>query len=123
VPKILVGASVNRDNLDSETIHIFSDNLAQPDRARACVQMYRTFLVREQPELIRGRYVRERLTVPILHLHGTDDAALRPKMLAGWQRHADDMRVELVEGCGHFIADEAPALVADRAINFFSAAT
>jgi pimeloyl-ACP methyl ester carboxylesterase len=85
--------------------------------------MYRTFLLREQPEIVRGRYVRERLTVRTLQLHGTDDAALRPKLLAGWQRHADDMRVELVEGCGHFIADEAPALVADRAISFFSAST
>jgi pimeloyl-ACP methyl ester carboxylesterase len=123
VPKVLVGASVVRDHLDSETLHIFSDNLAQPDRARACVRMYRVFLTREQPELIRGRYAKQRLTVPTLHLHGTDDAALRPKMLAGWQRHADDMRVELVEGCGHFIADEAPDLVGDRAISFFSAST
>ncbi|HEX4308104.1 MAG TPA: alpha/beta hydrolase [Solirubrobacterales bacterium] len=121
VPKILVGASVVRDNLGRETLHIFSDNLAEPDRARACVQMYRVFLVREQPDLIRGRYTRQRLTVPTLHLHGTEDTALRPKMLAGWQRHADDMRVELVEGCGHFIADEAPDLVADRAITFFRA--
>ena len=120
VPRVLLGASVVRDNFDSETLHIFSDNLAEPDRARACVQMYRTFLVREQPEIIRGRYVRQRLTVPTLQLHGTDDAALRPKMLAGWQRHADDMRVELVEGCGQFIADEAPDLVADRALEFFA---
>ena len=42
-------------------------------------------------------------------------------MLAGYQRHADDMRVELVPGCGHFIADELPDLVAARAIDFFSA--
>jgi pimeloyl-ACP methyl ester carboxylesterase len=121
VPKVLLGGSVVRDNFDAETLRIFSDNLAEPDRARACVQMYRVFLTREQPDLIRGRYASERLTVPTLHLHGADDAALRPKMLAGWERHADDMRVELVEGCGHFIADEAPDLVADRAVAFFSA--
>ncbi len=30
------------------------------------------------------------------------------------------MRVELVPGCGHFIADETPDLVADRALDFFS---
>jgi pimeloyl-ACP methyl ester carboxylesterase len=123
VPKVLVGASAVRDNWDAETLRIFSDNLAEPDRARACVQMYRTFLLREQPEIVRGRYARERLTVKTLHLHGTDDTALRPKMLTGWERHADDMQVELVEGCGHFIADEAPDLVADRAISFFSAST
>jgi pimeloyl-ACP methyl ester carboxylesterase len=122
VPKVLLGASVVRDNFDAETLRIFGDNLAEPDRARACVQMYRTFQLREQPELIRGRYARARLTVPTLHVHGTDDAALLPRMLAGWQRHADDMRVELVEGCGHFIADEAPDLVVDRALGFFAAA-
>jgi pimeloyl-ACP methyl ester carboxylesterase len=82
--------------------------------------MYRRFLLGEQPEIIAGRYARARLTVPTLQLHGTEDLALRPKMLAGWQRHADDMRLELVEGCGHFIADEAPDLVADRALTFFS---
>jgi pimeloyl-ACP methyl ester carboxylesterase len=120
VPRILLGTTVNRDNFDRETLRIFADNLAEPDRARACVQMYRVFLLREQPELIRGRYAGQRLTVPVLQLHGTDDAALRPKMLAGYQRHADDMRVELVEGCGHFIADEAPDLVADRALEFFA---
>ena len=59
--------------------------------------------------------------MPTLQLHGTEDLALRPKMLAGWQRHADDMRLELVEGCGHFIADEAPDLVAARALAFFGA--
>ena len=123
VPKVLLGASVVRDNFDPQTLHIFSDNLAEPDRARACVQMYRTFHLREQPALIRGRYAGRHLTVPTLQLHGTEDAALRPKMLAGWQRHADDMRVELVEGCGHFIVDEAPDLVGDRAVAFFSAST
>jgi pimeloyl-ACP methyl ester carboxylesterase len=85
--------------------------------------MYRVFQLREQPELLRGRYAGRRLTVPTLHVHGTGDAALRPQMLAGYQRHADDMRVELVDGCGHFIADEAPDLVADRARAFFSAST
>ena len=31
------------------------------------------------------------------------------------------MQVELVHGCGHFIADEMPDLVADRALTFFGA--
>jgi pimeloyl-ACP methyl ester carboxylesterase len=82
--------------------------------------MYRVFTLRENPKIIRGRYARDRLTVPTLLLFGTDDTALRPNLLAGYQRHADDMRVELVPGCGHFIADEKPDLVAERALDFFS---
>lgn len=120
VPRVLVGASEVRDNWDAETLAIFADNLAEPDRARACVQMYRVFQLHEQPALMRGRYAGRRLTVPTLHVHGADDAALRPRMLAGYERHADDMRVELVPGCGHFIADELPDLVGDRAVEFFA---
>jgi hypothetical protein len=33
------------------------------------------------------------------------------------------MQVELVPGCGHFIVDEMPDLVAARALEFFSAST
>jgi len=39
----------------------------------------------------------------------------------GWEAHADDMRVEFVPGCGHFIADERPELVLDRALELFAA--
>ncbi len=119
VPRVLVGASTVRSAWDEETLRAFADNLAEPDRARACVQMYRVFQLHESPAILRGRYAGQRLTVPTYHLHGTDDAALRPHMLAGYQRHAEDMRVELVEGCGHFIADEMPDLVAERALEFF----
>jgi len=120
VPKVLVGGSVVHSNFDETTLRSFADNLAEPARARACVQMYRVFNLRESPEILRGRYAGARLTVPTRLLFGTGDAALRPEALAGYQRHADDMQVELVPGCGHFIADEMPDLVAERAIEFFS---
>jgi pimeloyl-ACP methyl ester carboxylesterase len=121
VPRMLVGASVVRDGWDGATLRAFADNLAEPDRARACVQMYRTFVTRESPELLRGRYADQRSHVQTLHLHGADDLALRPRMLAGYQRYVDHMTVELVPGCGHFIADEMPDLVATRALEFFAA--
>ena len=119
VPKVLVGASVRKEAWDQETIHAFSDTFQEPARARAAVQMYRVFNLRETPEILAGRYADAQLEVPTKLLFGTGDAALRPEMLAGWRRHAPAMEVELVEGCGHFIADEAPYLVAARAREFF----
>jgi hypothetical protein len=41
-------------------------------------------------------------------------------MLAGCSRHADEMSVQLVHECGHFIADERPDLVAAGARAFFA---
>jgi pimeloyl-ACP methyl ester carboxylesterase len=59
--------------------------------------------------------------VPTLWLHGSGDPVIRPFMLQGTERYADDLKVELVEGAGHFIADERPELVLERALSFFSA--
>jgi pimeloyl-ACP methyl ester carboxylesterase len=120
VPKVLVGASSNKDVWDEQTLRAFGDNLAEPARARAAVQMYRVFNLHEAPAIMRGRYAEQRLTVPTLMLFGTDDKALRPELLEGYEDHAEEMRVELVPGCGHFIADEMPELVAERAREFLA---
>jgi pimeloyl-ACP methyl ester carboxylesterase len=118
VPRVLVAGSERKDVWDDEALRVFGDNLAEPARARAAVQMYRVFNWREAWPIARGRYADRRLHVPTLLVFGVDDFVLRPEMLGGYQRHADDMRVELVEDCGHFIADERPDLVAERARAF-----
>jgi pimeloyl-ACP methyl ester carboxylesterase len=123
VPRVLVGASSKRASWDERTLHTFSDAFTEPARARAAVQMYRVFNLRETAPIVRGRYAGQRLTVPTRMLFGTDDRALRPEVLAGYEHHADDMEVEFVPGCGHFIADEMPDLVAERARGFFAPAT
>jgi pimeloyl-ACP methyl ester carboxylesterase len=122
VPKVLVGASTVRAAWDPATLDAFSDKFTEPARARAAVQMYRVFNLREAPAIIRGRYAHQQLKVPTRMLFGIDDRALRPEILAGYESHAEDMQVELVEGCGHFIADERPDLVAKRAREFFAPA-
>jgi pimeloyl-ACP methyl ester carboxylesterase len=120
VPKVLYGATTDKSAWEPEAIRSFAGNLAEPARARAAVQMYRIFNLRESWQIIRGRYAKQRLTVPTLMLFGTDDTALRPEILAGYENHADEMELELVPGCGHFIADERPDLVAERAREFLA---
>jgi len=122
VPKVLVGGSSVREAWDEQALRAFAGNLAEPARARAAVQMYRVFNLREALPIVRGRYARQRLTVPTRLVFGTDDKALRPEILAGYQHHGEDMELELVPGCGHFIADERPDLVAERAQEFFASA-
>jgi pimeloyl-ACP methyl ester carboxylesterase len=121
VPKVLAGASVRSEVWDDATLHAFADTFTEPARARAAVQMYRVFNLREVPKLARGRYADAHLTVPTRLLFGTGDLALRHTILAGYENHAEDMEVEKVDGCGHFIADEKSQLVAERAREFFQA--
>ncbi len=120
VPRVLVGGSEVKDAWDEETLRAFADNLAEPARARAAVQLYRVFNWREAWPIVRGRYAGKRLTVPTRLVFGVDDFVLRPRMLAGYERHADEMRVEFIAGCGHFIADERPDVVAAHAREFLA---
>ncbi len=120
VRRLIVGASRNKDVWDEATLSVFADKLREPPRARAGVQLYRVFNLREAPSIAKGRYMEQRLEVPTLLLFGADDFALRPELLDGYERHADEMRVELVPDCGHFIAEERPELVAERAREFLA---
>ena len=120
VRKILVGGSTVKSVWGEEELAAFADNLAEPARANAAVQLYRVFNWREAPIIARGRYARAHLEVPTLMVFGEDDFVLRPSMLDGYEKHAPEMEVDLVPDCGHFIADERPDLVADRARKFFS---
>jgi pimeloyl-ACP methyl ester carboxylesterase len=49
---------------------------------------------------------------------GADDPPVPPSLLAGYEPHADDMDLEVVPNCGHFIVDERPELVAELARAF-----
>lgn len=119
IRRVLVGGSTIKEVWSEEDLAAFADNLAEPPRSRAGVQMYRTFNLRETLPIARGRYADAWLTVPTLMVFGEDDFVLRPSMLAGYERHAEDMRVELVPGCGHFIVEERSDLVIQRAREFF----
>ena len=98
----------------------FLGQLREPERARASVQYYRAFQLREVGPVLRGRYRRQRLHTPTLILFGTGDRVQQARALEGCERYADELRVELAPGVGHFIADERPDLVLDRALSFFA---
>jgi pimeloyl-ACP methyl ester carboxylesterase len=118
---IIKGRSPNPQSWTEEDLAAFTRPLQEPARAAASVQLYRTFLLREFGPVAAGRYQRERLTVPTLELFGEDDFAI-PKAFFGRdpKEFADDFTIEFVPDTGHFIGEERPELVNDRALEFFA---
>lgn len=112
--------TADRAGFTDDELATFADNLAEPARSRACVSVYRTFVLREQVPLIRGRYDTARLSTPTHLVVGDADPVITPGLIAGYEPHADLMTTEIVPDCGHFIADEHPDLVAARARELFS---
>jgi pimeloyl-ACP methyl ester carboxylesterase len=72
----------------------------------------REIVRREIPYFLRHAS-RLRLRVPTLHLNGEHDP-LTIGTPHSHRRFADDMRLELVPGCGHFVAEERPQWLLDR---------
>ena len=85
------------------------------------MQLYRTFLTREFPAIARGRYDKDRLKTPTLLLFGTKDFMVSTNFLRGYEPFVDDFKLELVDDAGHFIGEEKPDLVNERALEFFAA--
>lgn len=112
----VVRSGSTRSVSDVET---YAEVMREPARARATVQLYRTFLLAESPQVMAGRYRDARLTVPTRLVNGAGDLVSSRAMLDGWESHADDMTVEILDGVGHFVPEEAPEAVAQRAVELF----
>jgi pimeloyl-ACP methyl ester carboxylesterase len=118
--RVITTGAQHDDAWSAEDLDSFTESLREPDRAKASVRLYRTFLTRELGPWLAGRFRGRRLTVPTLLLVGTADIALDHRRLGDWEKWADDMRVERFENSGHFVAEELPDEVAGRALELFA---
>lgn len=91
-----------------------------PARAHAGSALYRHFIVPLVTRVTSGRYRKMRLTTPTLILYGSEDPNMNTTILDGHQGYADDLTLEEVDGASHFIADEKPGAVIDRALESFA---
>jgi pimeloyl-ACP methyl ester carboxylesterase len=80
-------------------------------------QVYGSFVYAEAPRALL-RPPRGRLRPPTLFLHGDADSAIRPDFIRGLEDHADDYRLELLPGVGHFCVEQAPDVVIPRMAEF-----
>jgi pimeloyl-ACP methyl ester carboxylesterase len=99
----------------------FAQSFRPRDHALASSHVYRSFLLRELTRLKKGHYRSQRNSVPTRILVGEADPVIKADILAGFEPYADEMSVEEIAGCGHFIAEEKPALVIERARELFGA--
>ena len=114
--RVITTGAVHPGAWTEADLESFAAVLREPARARASVRLYRTFLLRELAPYAAGTHRGRRLRVPTLLLHGTRDLAVDHRRLGDWEAWADHMSVELRDDSGHFIAEELPGVVAERAL-------
>lgn len=90
------------------------------ERPHATLGLYRTFITGEVAALARGRWAGP-LTVPTRLVTGEHDAVVSAeRMTGGYDRYATDMQIHELPGAGHFLPEEAPDAVVERALAFFA---
>ncbi|MER5733822.1 alpha/beta hydrolase [Streptomyces sp. NPDC002138] len=104
---------------DEAAVREYLRSAAEPARARAGEALHRSYALRDVAGLALGRFKKLRLTTPTLILAGEKDFVLPPGVLPGGERYADDLRVEVVEGAGHYVHEERPDRVVEAAKRLF----
>ncbi len=86
-----------------------------PFVAHSAAEYYR-WLVRSQPRRDGRRFragIQAPVAVPVLQVHGASDGLVLPASAGSARYVSSAYRFELVEGAGHFLPEERPALVGE----------
>jgi pimeloyl-ACP methyl ester carboxylesterase len=97
---------------DAEAMAEFVRSTAGRPQARAAESVHRQYALRDIRGLVLGTYKKLRLVTPTVVLAGERDFALPPGVFTDPGTRAAALRIEVVPGCGHFVHEERPDLVA-----------
>ena len=100
--------------------------MRRPDIDDAVRPLYRGMVLPEGMRMTSGVYRRRRLAVPTLVVFGRRDRPFTEELMGricrNPERYADRVDFTYVADAAHFITDDAPATVADLAIDWFGRA-
>ena len=105
----------DRSTWDDGAAASYEAVLRAPVGTRTSHLMYRSFLFGEMAASVGGSFAGARLPMPARLLIGEHDP-LGAALAAGFERHGEDAGHEIVPGAGHFLPEERPAVVAERAL-------
>jgi len=90
----------------------------QPGAVAAALNDYRATLHHDVPRYRAERKEGRRLTTPTLLLWGNRGNLSNQPVVDIWREVATDVRGQAIAGCGHFLMEEQPAIVAAALLRF-----
>ncbi len=116
---LLRGFTATEESITDDDLAVFSTRLHAPGHPEAGSALYRKAVLPGMGRFFSGVHRRRRLTVPTVALLGGADAGVRPGMLDVHGDQADDLVGHVVDGAGHYLADDRPDAVASHARELF----
>lgn len=118
LPRWLFSTFARAGGVPAADVEAYLADLRDPAQARAGSRAYRQLVVPEFLRIVLGRYRHRLPQMPTLVLLGADDPIIPRDALAGVEKYAPDVTVDVVPGAGHWVVDEQPAEVAARIARF-----
>ncbi len=116
--RIFYGSCQDESAFPKDEVAAYQRAIQQPGAARGMLGYYRA-----AGRALGSRVERTALpiiTSPTLLLWGVEDTALGLELTERNEQRVTNLKVELVPGASHWLADERPALVLERATSFFA---
>ncbi|MFP5225489.1 MAG: alpha/beta fold hydrolase [Actinomycetota bacterium] len=126
VTRLIQLASSKRLEIETEAAEEYRRSLRTIERQRTAFDYYRTTtraFMKSSVKKMLGRGdagPRPHIGLPTMVVWGMKDPVLPGHLLNGMERYIDDLRIERLDGVGHFVPEEAPAELA-RALEDFLA--
>lgn len=117
IRRFIVAGAARRETWSQDELTSFAAVLQEPERARASALIYRQFLARELPRVLRESYTGRRAGVPVLALFGERSLLYRA---LGAPEPRENVTVGIIPGVGHYPAEEAPGETLARIESFLS---
>jgi pimeloyl-ACP methyl ester carboxylesterase len=114
--RTLIRAGTSAYRWTTEELDAYANVLREPARAAASSACYRTFLTGELPALVNGGYRPADLAADTLLVLGGNSPIYRLLCPQPTPR----MRVQVIDGAGHFLPEEAPAAVLHHITSFLA---
>lgn len=89
-------------------LDVFVAQWAEPERAAAASSLYRAFVTRELPAIVRGSYRDRVMEQPAILLLGDHDPVIEAEPLRHAGSNAPNLEIRELAGVGHWVPEEAP---------------
>jgi epoxide hydrolase 4 len=126
VSKLIRLASTKNLTIETEAEAEYRRSLSTIARQRTAFDYYRTTtraFMKSSVKKALGKTSdgsRPHITVPTMVVWGMKDPVLPGHLLNGMERYIDDLRIERLDGIGHFVPEEAPGQLAIALEDFLS---
>lgn len=111
LPGWLLGHFAARE-LPAEVTQLYTALLRDPATASGISCLCRRMLLPELLRITRGVYREQLFMMPTLFCFGTQDGAFPPpivkQVFAQTTRYGPEVKLEMIEGAGHYLSDEQP---------------